>query len=74
MGFDFNTLDLHLNLQTTCSISDDSFLKLLNLTSKSDVSLFPYLERNFGSVSDNYRFMTVLIIDTINILYITDNF
>ena len=57
MGFDFKLLDLYVNLQTSCSISEDAFIKLLDLNSKSNIFHVLYLPRNLAFVSDNYRYL-----------------
>ena len=59
MGFDFKLLDLYINLQTVCSISEDAFIKLLRINSKSKIFHVTYFPRNLAFVSDNYRLLVI---------------
>ena len=54
-GFQLELLDINLMLQDTCAISDEAFLKFLNVNKNESYTYALKLVRNFALIIDNYR-------------------
>lgn len=54
-GFDFELLDINHQLQVSCQIADNAFLKFISLKSDKLHCYVKKLVTNFSSISDRYR-------------------